>query len=88
MGSLAKFEENVDPFLRAHFGSGKRVCGVRVLEGVEDSNHFLHRFYLTLIAGAEEFRCGSPERGIFHTCAVVCGLRGLQLTRWNARVRL
>lgn len=34
VGSLAKLEENVDPFLRAHFGPGKCVLRVRFLEAV------------------------------------------------------
>src|SRR5580692_8812632 len=46
VGSLAKFEENVDPFLRAHSGPGKCVLCVRVLEAVKDANDFLHCFIM------------------------------------------
>jgi hypothetical protein len=46
VGSLAKFEKNVDPFLRAHPGSGKRVRSIGLLEGIKNANLSFHYLYL------------------------------------------
>src|SRR5579863_8790656 len=47
VGSLAKLEKNVDPFLRAHSGPGTCVLRVRLGEAVKDANDSLHRSYST-----------------------------------------
>jgi len=57
VGSFAKVEENVGPFLRGHSGTGKGVRCVRFFEAVKDANDSLHRS--NVLCYADE-----PARGI------------------------
>jgi len=62
VGSLAKFEENVDPFLRAHPGPRKRVRGVCFFEGVKNANSSLHYFYFSGRLEIQYFGGGDFEK--------------------------
>ena len=46
MGSLAQFEEYVDPLLRAHLSAGNGVGGIGFLKAVKDADYFLHSVIL------------------------------------------
>ena len=54
MGSLPDREEDLDPFLRAHFASRKSIGGVRFFKTAKDADNFLHTFILPRCDAASE----------------------------------